>query len=82
MATRRPSDGYKSPKHWSQEIVDNQQLARCASQNAAQWLLGWSEEEIQEELINEWAADFSESGLNYRTLIRSIVTSPVYGRVR
>ena len=68
------------PKEWSQEIIDNGQLARCASQNAARWLLGWSDAEMQDEFINEWASEFTASGLNYRSLIRSIVTSPVYGR--
>lgn len=75
----QPTDG---PKQWAQEIINDQHFSRCASQNAARWLLGWSDEEMQAELIDGWAAEFSASGFNYRTLVRSIVTSSAYRRTK
>ncbi|MEC7987803.1 MAG: hypothetical protein VX278_21725 [Myxococcota bacterium] len=68
------------PKLWAQESIDDGYFARCASQNAARWLLGWSDDEMQADQVDAWTADFIASGLSYRALIRSIITSPVYGR--
>ena len=66
------------PALWADEITSDGRLARCAAEKAAIWLLGRPEQEIDPDLINGWAADFSASGLSYRALIRSIVTSPAY----
>ena len=68
------------PKEWANEIVSDGRFAQCASQNAAMWLMGWSTDEVNSEWVSAWADDFEASGLDYRALIRSIVTSPVYGR--
>ena len=68
------------PKEWANEIVSDGRFAQCASQNAAMWLMGWSTTEVDPEWVSVWADDFEASGLDYRALIRSIVTSPVYGR--
>jgi len=68
------------PKKWVDEIISDGNFAQCASQNAATWLLGWSNDQIEYDWVQQWAADFEASGLDYRTLILSIVTSPVYAR--
>ena len=68
------------PKKWAQEIIDDGRYARCASQNAAQWLMGWTANEIQYEKVQEWADAFTASGLDYRVLLRSIITDPIYRR--
>ena len=68
------------PRKWVDEIVSDGRFAQCASQKAAIWLMGWSSDEIDYDWIQQWSADFEASGLDYRTLIRSIVTSPVYAR--
>lgn len=76
-AADNPDNG---PKEWANEIVSDGRFAQCASRNAAMWLMGWSTEEVDSEWVQTWADDFEASGLDYRVLIRSIVTSPVYGR--
>ena len=68
------------PRKWVEEIVADGRFAQCASQKAAIWLMGWSSDEIDYDWVQQWSADFEASGLDYRTLIRSIVTSPVYAR--
>ena len=68
------------PKKWAEEIVADGRFAQCASKNAATWLMGWSPEEINYDLVQEWAAEFNASGLDYKQLIRSIVMSPTYAR--
>ena len=66
------------PALWADEITADGRLARCAAEKAAVWLLGRPEQEIDPELIDGWAADFTASGLSYRALVRTIVTSPSY----
>ena len=68
------------PRKWVEEIVADGRFAQCASQKAAIWLMGWSSDEIDYDWVQQWSADFEASGLDYRALIRSIITSPVYAR--
>lgn len=70
------------PALWADGIAEDGRLARCAAEKAAIWLLGQREEDISPELIDGWAEDFTDSGMSYRSLIRSIVTSPAYGRAK
>ena len=43
------------------------------------WLMGWSTDQVDAEWVQIWADDLNLR-IDYRMLIRSIVTSPVYGR--
>ena len=70
------------PAQWGSEIAADGRLARCAAEKAAIWLLGRPEAELDPTLIDGWADDFTASGLSYRALVRSIVTSPTYRRAR
>ena len=72
-----PDDG---PSAWIQNVVDDGSLSRCVTQNAAQWLLGWSDEELDSSLITEWTAGFENSNLDYKQLIREIISHPTYRR--
>lgn len=70
------------PKKWAQEIVSDGRFAQCASQNASKWLMGWEDDQIDYDWVQVWADEFEASGLDYRTLVRSIITSPVYRRTK
>ena len=44
--------------------------------------MGWTTDEIQYEKVQEWADEFTAAGLDYRVLLRSIVTDPIYARAK
>ena len=62
-------------------VVDHK-LPRCVARNTVQWLLGRSVEPSEEAWIDELAYRFASGGHQYRDLIRLIVTSRTYRRVR
>ena len=68
------------PHTWAQQVADDGSLAKCVTQNAAQWLLGWSDEEIESALIDQWATTFEAENMNYKELIREIISHPAYRR--
>ena len=68
------------PGAWVEQSSSDGSLAKCVTQNAAHWLYGWSEEDQDENLINEWSNRFEASGLSYKELIRELITDPAYGR--
>mgnify|MGYP001218293978 FL=1 len=72
-----PDDG---PRAWVEQSSSDGSLAKCVTQNAAHWLYGWSEEEQDEALIEQWSTSFEASGLSYKELIRELITDPAYGR--
>jgi len=57
-------------------------LPTCVSGTAASYLLGRDVKEEKHEWISELSAGFVASGFSYRSLIREIVTSPVYRSLR
>lgn len=63
-------------------VADNR-LPRCVARRAGEWLLG---EELTAPDDARWiealARDFVADGYRYRSLVRAIVTSPRYRRVR
>ncbi len=59
------------------------QLDRCVATKAVEWLLGRElDAETEGDWIAELAQEFSGSGYSYRELIRAVVTSEPYRRVR
>jgi hypothetical protein len=48
------------------------------SRTAASWLLGRETTAEERPWLDELSADFVQSGFSYRSLIRSVLTSPVY----
>ena len=72
-----PDDG---PKAWVDNVEADGSLASCTAQKAAQWLLGWSNEEVDAQLVAEWTAAFQAADMSYTELIREIVSHPVYRR--
>ena len=74
-----PDDG---PKAWVQNVSSDGTLAQCVAQNTASWLYGWSPDEVDPELLAEWASTFENSDFDYEQLILDMVMHPAYGRIQ
>ena len=66
------------PRRLAASAVADGRLPDCVSQTAATWLLGREPTDEEKPWIDELSADFVHSGFSYRSLIRDILTSPVY----
>ena len=62
-------------------LVDDR-LPMCMSRQAGQWLLGRTMLPEDQGWLVERSHDFITSGLSFRALVRSIITSEMYRRVR
>ena len=65
----------------NQAIVDGR-LPRCVATRAVEWLLGRAPEEDEAAWVEELALGFVVSGFRYRELVRAVVTSDTFRRVR
>ena len=66
------------PKRLVTSAVADGRLPDCVSRTAAGWLLGRETTAEERPWLDELSADFVQSGFSYRSLIRSVLTSPVY----
>jgi hypothetical protein len=66
------------PRRLVTSAVADGRLPDCVSQTAATWLLGREPTDEEKPWIDELSADFVHSGFSYRSLIRDVLTSPVY----
>ncbi len=57
-------------------------LQQCAAENAATWLLGRPVDVDDDAVIQGWADGFVASGWSYKELVKSIVLSDSYRRIR
>ncbi|MCO4769144.1 MAG: DUF1549 domain-containing protein [Deltaproteobacteria bacterium] len=62
-------------------VVDGR-LPRCVAQKTAGWLLGRDLAEVEEDWLDEIAGRFADGQFNYKALVRDILTSERYRRVR
>jgi hypothetical protein len=62
-------------------VVDGR-LPMCVASNTAEWLLGREIEDGDEPWITDLAREFSASSFSYQHLVREIVTSEEYRRVK
>jgi len=69
------------PAGWVDQAVSDGSLAQCAATNAAEWLLG-PDTAVDAEEHAAWTQAFVDSGYQYRALVRAIVQSDQYRRVR
>ena len=63
------------PVAWVDKSIEDGSLAACSASRASSWLLNWETED--EEYVENLANQFGQ-GLHYRSLVKSIVTSPQY----
>jgi hypothetical protein len=62
-------------------FADNR-LPECTARTAAMQLLGRDLHEDEESWLDQLVVEFAASGYNYKALIKAIVLSPIYRRVR
>ncbi|MCO4761044.1 MAG: hypothetical protein KC502_06035 [Myxococcales bacterium] len=62
-------------------VADNR-LPRCVAKRTAEWLVGRQLQGKELEWAQELALDFVKNGYRFRSLVRDIVTSDIYRRVR
>lgn len=65
----------------NRSVADNR-LPLCVAKTAATWLMGREPLDEEQEWLTDLSIAFVASGYQYRTLVRDIVTSPVYRRVQ
>lgn len=65
----------------SKAVADGR-LPTCVSRRTSEWLLGRQLEEREAHWLDAMAAEFVASGLRFKDLVRAIVTSETYRRVR
>jgi NAD-dependent dihydropyrimidine dehydrogenase PreA subunit len=62
--------------------LDDGRVAQCAGRSTTEWLLGRALSADEQAFAAAVTDGFVESGYSWKSLVRAIVTSPVYRRVR
>jgi len=70
------------PQRLVASSVADGRLQQCAAENAATWLLGRELDVDDDALVQEWADGFVASDWSYKQLVKSIVLSDSYRRIR
>ncbi|MBJ95776.1 MAG: hypothetical protein CMP23_15045 [Rickettsiales bacterium] len=70
------------PRALVNSVVVDGRLPDCTVRRALEWLLGREVQAAEEPWIDELSLAFVDSGFSYRTLIKTIVSSPVYRSVQ
>ncbi len=70
------------PKRLAYTEIESNQLPHCIAKRTAEWLLGRSLKPDESNWRESLGRDFLWSDLNYRKLVKEIVTSDTYRRVR
>ena len=72
----------KGPRLMALAAVADNRMPQCVAKTTAQWLLGRPIVSYEQAWVDELAIDFVKNGYRYRDLVRAIVTSKTYRRVR
>jgi hypothetical protein len=72
----------QGPKRLAYTEIEGNQLTSCVAKRTAEWLLGRPLTPKESDWRDTLSKTFIWSDLNYRTLVKSVVTSDVYRRVR
>ena len=70
------------PKLLALSTFADNRLPECTARTAASYLLGREIYEEEQEWLDQLVVAFASSGYNYKELIKAIVMSPIYRRVR
>lgn len=70
------------PKLLVENSIAENQLPACVAERTVQWLYGRDPHDNEAEWTTELGNDFLRSDFDFRALVRAIVTSPSYRRVR
>jgi hypothetical protein len=72
----------EGPRRLIETTTTDGRFTNCTTRTAAEWVLGREMYAYEEAWIGDLEEMFIGTDYNYRQLIRAIVTSPVYRRVR
>jgi hypothetical protein len=70
------------PNYLVNRNLMDEDLPQCVTSRAVHWLLGRAPHEAEAEWIDLLASEFAASGYRYRDLVKAIVQSETYRRVR
>jgi hypothetical protein len=63
-------------------LAQDERLPVCMARRAVRWLWGRNVAESEQGMLGELAQSFMMGGYNFKELIKAVVTSPAYRRVR
>jgi len=72
----------EGPKLLARKAVASNAFPLCVARKTAEWLTGRTTSPKDNGWLGQLARDFVASGFRYKTLVKAIVTSPQYRRVR
>lgn len=72
----------QGPRLMALSAVADNRLPRCVARRTAEWLVGRELEGEELDWAQGLALDFVKNGYRFRSLVRDIVTSDIYRRVR
>jgi hypothetical protein len=72
----------EGPRLLALESFANNKLPLCSAKNAAQMLLGREISASEDSWLTELSATFANANYSYKALVKAIVMSPAYRRVR
>jgi len=72
----------QGPVRLVNETIADGRFPACTARRTAEWLLGRELRREEQPWLDDLAFAYVQGGLRYRDLVRSIVTSQVYRRVR
>jgi hypothetical protein len=70
------------PKLWVSRALADGSLAECTAQRTFEWLMGREAQALDQAWLEELSQTFVASGYRYRDLVREVLTSDHYRRVR
>lgn len=82
LETRHTAHAEEGPRRLVHQGVADGRLPTCVARNTATWLLGRPPEAHEADWVEALALDFQAAGFRYDALVRAIVTSDNYRRVR
>ncbi len=82
MEGRNEPNAEQGPKLLVAHTVADGRLPTCVARKTASWLLGRDVEGYEKDWLTDLTSDFTTSGFRYRELVKEIVMSDAYRRVR
>ncbi len=82
LEERHQANVEHGPELLVEQGVADGRVPRCAAEQAATWLLGRPVEPEDDAWLDALAADFVGSDYSWRSLVKAVVTSETYRRVR
>ena len=82
LETRHMSHVEQGPNQLVRSTVADGRLPTCVAKRTAEWLMGRDMTPADQEWLDTLADDFVGSDFRYRSLVRDIITSDNYRRVR